>query len=101
MTLTYTLTTGFVLIFTLIGLFACALIFVRALDGLVAKFKRHDTAKTKQMQSAKNWLAAISNVVQLIVGIVTKVLSLRANAKRRLEARIQNQHALQHVYSKF
>ena len=123
----YTLTIGFFLIFSIIGLFACALFFDRALDGLVLKFKSQDQAKTKQNQSAKNWLAAISfirnirpiykakfflkivialvtkiiSAVKFMFGLVSKIIGLRANAKRNLEARIQNQHALQHAYSKF
>jgi hypothetical protein len=127
MTSINTLTIGFYQIFTLIGLFACLIILVHALNGIVSKFKRKDPPKIKQPQSAKTLLAAISfvrntrpihkakflakimialvtklmRVVKFMISLVWKIADLRTNAKRNLEARIQNQHALQHAYSKF
>ena len=127
MTSINTLTIGFFQIFTLIGLFACLIILVHALNGIVSKFKRQDPPKIKQPQSSKTLLAAISfvrktrpihkakllakivialltkiiSVVKFILRLVSKITDLRTNAKRNLEARIQNQHALQHAYSKF
>lgn len=128
MTTIYNLSIGFTLVFTIIGLIACALYFDRALDSLVSSFKGQAQMKAKQKQNAEKWLAAISfissirlsyqlkrvgkvvfirlpfllkRIVQIVFGLVPKIISLRANAKRNLEARIQNQHALQHAYSKF
>ena len=127
MTPTYSLTIGFFQVFTLIGLFACLIILVHALNGIVSKFKRQDPPKIKQPHSAKTMLAAISfvrktrpihkakflvkilialvtklmKVVKFMISLVWKIVDLRTNAKRNLEARIQNQHALQHAYSKF
>lgn len=113
MTTIYTLSIGFTLVFTIIGLIACALYFDRALDSLVSSFKGQAQTKAMQKQNAEKWLAAISfistirlsyqlkRVVKIVFGLVPKIISLRANAKRNLEARIQNQHAIQHAYSKF
>jgi hypothetical protein len=127
MTSINSLTIGFFQIFTLIGLFACLIILVHALNGIVSKFKRQDPPKIKQPQSAKTLLAVISfvrktrpihkakflvkivialvaklmRIVKWMISLVWKIADLRTNAKRNLEVRIQNQHALQHAYSKF
>ena len=53
----------------------------------------------RPITSAAHVFASIE--VKIVFGLVPKIIRLRANAKRNLEARIQNQHALKHAYSKY
>ena len=54
MTMIYTLTIGFFLIFTLIGLVTCTLSLDKALDSLAHKIKTHRT-NLQRKRAAKKW----------------------------------------------